>query len=51
MITLESVCCLLVLNSVTSTPQWIRSWSRVMCMMCVCLDVNVCSEVLGTLNP
>jgi len=34
--TSESVCCLLVLNLVTSTPQWIR------------LCVNVCSNVLGS---
>ena len=35
-------CCLLVLNSVTSTPQWIRQPERV----CVCV-VFVCKYVLG----
>ena len=41
----ESVCCLLVLNSVTSTPQWIRQAACV-CVVFVCL-VFACKYVLG----
>jgi hypothetical protein len=45
---LESVCCLLVLDSVTSTPQWIRqpeaAWG--VCVVFVCL-VLACKYVLG----
>ena len=48
----ERVCCLLVLDSVTSTPQWIRQPKRdVVHDVCVCLCVNMCSEVLGLLSP
>jgi hypothetical protein len=32
-ITLERVCCLLVLNSVTSTPQWIRQPKPRVCVI------------------
>jgi hypothetical protein len=51
-LTRESVCCLLVLNAVPSTPQWIRR-SRVICMMCLCLHVNmcICPEVLRPFIP
>jgi hypothetical protein len=38
----ESVCCLLVLNSVTSTPQWIRPGARNVHDVCV----FVCKRVL-----
>jgi hypothetical protein len=42
----SSVCCLLVLNSVTSTPQWIcqpmAAWG---CVWCLCLSVS--KYVLG----
>ena len=45
----ESVCCLLVLNSVTSTPQWIRqpeaAWG---CVWCLC--VSMYSDILGSLS-
>ena len=48
-VTKERVCCLLVLNSVTSTPQWIRqpeaAWG---CVWCVC--VSMYSDVLGSLS-
>ena len=49
----ERECCLLVLNSVTSTPQWIRQPEPrdVVHDVCVCVCVNVCSEVLGLLSP
>jgi hypothetical protein len=36
---IERVCCLLVLNSVTSTPQWIRQPMR----LCICRSRSVCS--------
>jgi hypothetical protein len=39
---LESVCCLLVLNTVTSTPQWIRQPKPRGCVF-----VFVCKYVLG----
>jgi hypothetical protein len=50
---LERDCCLLVLNSVTSTPQWIRQPKPrdVVHDLCVCLCVNVCSEILGLFSP
>ena len=45
----ERVCCLLVLNSVTSTPQWIRqpeaAWG---CVWCLC--VSMYSDILGSLS-
>ena len=51
-------CCLLVLNLVTSTPQWIRRLVRPrdLCVYTrprpglrgLCLYVNVCSNVLGS---
>ena len=45
----ERECCLLVLNSVTSTPQWIRqpeaAWG---CVWCLC--VSMYSDVLGSLS-
>jgi len=53
----ERECCLLVLNSVTSTPQWIRGpGPRDLCLYTrprpglrdLCLYVNVCSNVLGS---
>jgi hypothetical protein len=49
---LARVCCLLVLDSVTSTPQWIRQpkprdFVHDVCVVCV----NVCSEVLGIFSP
>ena len=49
----QRVCCLLVLDSVTSTPQWIRQPKPrgVVYDVCECLCVNVCSEVLGLLSP
>ena len=49
----ESVCCLLVLNSVTSTPQWICQPKPrdVVHDVCACLYVNVCSEILGLFSP
>jgi hypothetical protein len=41
----------LVLNSVTSTPQWIRqpkaAW---VCVWCLCLRVSMCSDILGSLS-
>jgi hypothetical protein len=50
------VCCLLVLNSVTSTPQWIRQpkprdvvYDVCVCLVCLC--VNVYSEILGLFSP
>jgi hypothetical protein len=39
----ERVCCLLVLDSVTSTPQWIRQPEARGCVHDACLYVNVCS--------
>jgi hypothetical protein len=46
----ERVCCLLVLNSVTSTPQCIRqpkaAW---VCVWCLCLRVSMCSDILRCL--
>jgi hypothetical protein len=48
----ERVGCLFVLDSVTSTPQWIRQPKpRDVVLTCVCLCVNMCSEVLGLLSP
>ena len=41
----ERVCCLLVLDSVTSTPQWIRQPKPRGCVHDVC--VFVCECVLG----
>jgi hypothetical protein len=45
----ERECCLLVLNSVTSTPQWIRqpeaAWG---CVWCLC--VSMYSDILGSLS-
>jgi hypothetical protein len=50
----ESVCCVLVLNSVTSTPQWIRqpeaAWLCVWCLCAWCLRVSMCSDILGSLS-
>jgi len=50
----ECVCCLLVLNTVTSTPQWIRqpeaAWLCVWCLCAWCLCVSMCSDILGTLS-
>ena len=47
-------CCLLVLNSVTSTPQWIRqpeaAWVCVWCWCAWCLRVSMCSDILGSLS-
>jgi len=46
--------CLLVLNSVTSTPQWIRqpeaAWLCVWCLCVWCLCVSKCSDILGSLS-
>jgi hypothetical protein len=49
----ERVCGLLVLNSVTSTPQWIHQPKPrdVVHDVRVCLRVHVCSEVLGLFSP
>jgi hypothetical protein len=45
--------CLLVLDSVTSTPQWIRQseavWLCVWCLCAWCLCVSMCSDILGSL--
>jgi hypothetical protein len=42
----------LVLNSVTSTPQWIRqpeaAWLCVWCLCAWCLCVSMCSDILGS---
>jgi hypothetical protein len=50
----ERVCCLLVLNSGTSTPQWIRqpeaAWLCVWCLCAWCLCVSMCSDILGSLS-
>jgi hypothetical protein len=50
----ERVCCLLVLNSVTSTPQWIRQpWAAWLCVWCLCawcLCASMCSDILGSLS-
>jgi hypothetical protein len=50
----QRVCCLLVLNSVTSTPQWIRqpeaAWVCVWCLCAWCLRVSMCSDILGSLS-
>jgi hypothetical protein len=50
----ERVCCLLVLNSVTSIPQWIRqsevAWLCVWCLCVWCLCVSMCSDILGSLS-
>jgi hypothetical protein len=42
-----------VLDSVTSTPQWIRQPKPHGCVhdVCVCLYVTVCSDVLGFSGP
>ena len=55
---LERVCCLLVLNSVTSTPQWIRqpeaAWLCVWCLCVWCLCVwclcVVCARTFSGLS-
>ncbi len=50
----ERECCLLVLNSVTSTPHWIRqpkaAWGCVWCLCAWCLRVSMCSDILGSLS-
>jgi hypothetical protein len=50
----ERVCCLLVHNSVTSTPQWIRqpwaAWLCVWCLCVLCLCASKCSDILGSLS-
>ena len=47
-------CCLLVLNSVTCTPQRIRqpeaAWLCVWCLCVWCLCVRMCSDILGSLS-
>ena len=42
-------CCLLVLNSVTPTPQWIRQPEAV-CVCVWCLCVSMYSDILGSLS-
>ena len=50
-------CYLLVLNSVTSTQQWMRHQSRAICIMfvrlcvLVCKCVNLCYKVPGPFIP
>ncbi len=48
------VCCLLVLDSVTSTPQWIHqpeaAWGCVWCLCAWCLRASMCSDILGSLS-
>jgi hypothetical protein len=52
----ERVCCLLVLNSVTSTPQWIRQPEAArVCVWCLCawclrVSMCLCSDILGSLS-
>jgi len=45
--------CVLYINTVTSTPQWIRQPKQrdVVNDVCVCLCVIVCSEILGLFSP
>jgi hypothetical protein len=51
----ERECCLLVFNSVTSTPQWIRqpeaAWLCAWCLCVWCLCVSMCSDILGSEPP
>ena len=55
----ERVCCLLVIDSVTSTPQWMRQPEPrdvhhvcvLATVLCVNASVNLCSKVPGPFSP
>ena len=46
----ERVCCLLVLDSVTSTPQWIRQPKPCGCLHDVCVFVCECARTFSGLS-
>jgi hypothetical protein len=46
----EGVCCLLVLDSVTSTPQWIRQPKPCGCVHDVCVFVCECVQTFPGLS-